>query len=63
LADPTQIHQVIMNLCTNASYAMREEGGTLNVKLDRVHIDTKKGSMIECSEEGNYIRLSIGDTG
>ena len=33
VADPVQIHQVVMNLCTNAGYAMRKEGGTLTVSL------------------------------
>ena len=35
-ADPTQIHQVMMNLCTNAAHAMREEGGILDIELTRV---------------------------
>jgi len=33
MADPTQIHQILMNLCTNAGYAMREKGGTLTIDL------------------------------
>ncbi len=33
MADPTQIHQVLMNLCTNAADAMREKGGTLDISL------------------------------
>ena len=32
-ADPTQMHQVIMNLCTNAGHAMQEDGGVLTVEL------------------------------
>lgn len=39
-ADPTQIHQVLMNLCTNAGHAMREKGGTLNVELSNVESDS-----------------------
>ena len=38
LADPTQIHQIMMNLCTNAAHAMREKGGILEVGLDNVEI-------------------------
>jgi len=39
LADPTQLHQVLINLCTNAAHAMRESGGLLEVRLDSVKID------------------------
>ncbi len=42
LADPTQVHQILMNLCTNASYAMEETGGILRIELKSVCID--KGS-------------------
>jgi signal transduction histidine kinase len=38
LADPTQLQQVLMNLCTNAEYAMRETGGVLDVRLDAVEV-------------------------
>ncbi|MCA1794826.1 MAG: cache domain-containing protein, partial [Desulfobacteraceae bacterium] len=41
LADPTQMHQVIMNLCTNAYHAMREKGGTLSVMLEKQHMNQK----------------------
>ncbi len=40
LADPTQVHQILMNLCTNAAHAMKEKGGILEVALDELHIDT-----------------------
>jgi signal transduction histidine kinase len=39
LGDPTQIHQVIVNLCTNAAHAMRDLGGILEIDLDNVEID------------------------
>src|SRR5207237_3729868 len=38
LADPTQMHQVLMNLCANAEYAMRDTGGMLEVRLDKVEL-------------------------
>jgi len=63
LADPTQIHQVIMNLCTNAAYAMREQGGTLEVKLDRVELDEQIIQGFENLKKGDYIRLQVSDTG
>ena len=38
-ADPTQMHQVLMNLCANAEYAMRQTGGLLQVRLDGAEVD------------------------
>lgn len=64
LADPTQIHQVVMNLCTNAKHAMVESGGTLTVSLVEVEI---KGSETfhNCVhlDPGTYLDLAISDTG
>jgi signal transduction histidine kinase/DNA-binding response OmpR family regulator len=61
LADPTQIHQVIMNLCTNAYHAMRDGGGTLRVSLTpwRVgSLDAGPGK-----PPGEYVRLEVADDG
>ena len=63
LADATQIHQVIMNLCTNASYAMRKNGGTLEVKLDKIQLDSRTAMKFEDLDKGIYVRLSVRDTG
>ncbi|WP_454064170.1 response regulator [Candidatus Nitrospira salsa] len=63
LADPTQIHQVLMNLCTNAEHAMRENGGILEVSLDHVEISRHQESMPPELKPGLYHRLSISDTG
>lgn len=60
-ADPTQLHQVIMNLCTNAYHAMRESGGTLRVSLERVQIVA--GEEILGLSEGAHARIVISDTG
>lgn len=63
LADPTHIHQVIMNLCSNASYAMRERGGKLSVMVDSVALD---GDIIKKHThlvQGEYIKLTVRDTG
>ncbi len=62
LADSTQIHQVIMNLCTNAYYAMRETGGILAVSLNEIEIRSED----ECYGElapGRYLKLAVSDTG
>ncbi len=62
-ADPTQIHQVVMNLCTNAYHAMRQEGGYLTVSLckaEKLAIDMAQKLKLE---SGKYIKLQISDTG
>ncbi len=63
LADPTQLHQVIMNLCTNAYHAMREEHGTLTVRLDEIFIDAEAAAAHRDLGEGPYVRLTVSDTG
>lgn len=63
LADPTHIHQIVMNLCTNASHAMVRTGGVLEVGLDSVIIDHKQAEKIRNIKKGEYIRLTISDTG
>jgi PAS domain S-box-containing protein len=59
LADPTQIHQVIMNLCTNAYHAMREKGGVLEVSLQNVSIGDFKfrNSEFEDKEKQSAFRI------
>jgi PAS domain S-box-containing protein len=63
LADPTQIHQIIMNLCTNAVHAMREKGGSLEISLDNADIDGVAGSDFSDLPPGHYLRLTVKDTG
>lgn len=63
LADPSQIHQVIMNLCTNASHAMRERGGTLEVTLKPLALDANSAKAYPKLTPGDYSCLIIRDTG
>lgn len=63
MADPTQVHQVLMNLCTNASYAMRETGGVLEVGLAEVDLDRHAGGANADLEPGRYLKLTVSDTG
>ena len=63
LADPTQIHQVLMNLCTNAYHAMRSQGGILTVELDTVTVDATLAAQHTNLEAGEFVRLTISDTG
>ncbi|MBU2552719.1 MAG: PAS domain S-box protein, partial [Proteobacteria bacterium] len=63
MGDPTQIHQVIMNLCTNAGQAMEQNGGTLKVELGDVELDDDDASRYPDLEPGPYVRLVVSDTG
>ena len=63
LADPTQIHQILVNLCTNASHAMRETGGTLEVSLTDVDLESETRIGDELLPTGRYVKLSVRDTG
>ncbi len=62
LADPTQAHQVVMNLCTNAYHAVGESRGGLFVELNDVKI-TLNNEMANHCKPGNYVKLEIRDTG
>ncbi len=63
LADPTQIHQVLMNLCTNAFHAMEDRGGTLGVVLGRKTMTAADLSEVPDAVPGEYIQLVVSDTG
>ncbi|MFZ5433334.1 MAG: PAS domain S-box protein [Calditrichota bacterium] len=63
LADPSRIHQVLMNLCTNAFHAMRESGGVLEIKLGNVEVDNELVKTRPNLHVGRYVRLTVGDTG
>jgi PAS domain S-box-containing protein len=64
LIDPTQFHQIVMNLCTNAFHAMETTGGLLGVNLSRVTIDAEDNKVASSElNPGDYILLAISDTG
>jgi len=63
LCDPAQIHQVLMNLCTNAHHSMRETGGTLSVILKTVELDTDDAAQHPELKPGVYTRITVSDTG
>jgi len=64
LADPTQMHQVIMNLCTNAYHAMGDRGGgTLTVRLTEKWISGGKDVFDQNIKQGVYLELEVTDTG
>jgi two-component system cell cycle sensor histidine kinase/response regulator CckA len=63
LADPSQIHQVVMNLCTNAAHAMRDRPGRLTVKLGTLRVDASGTVENVQLEPGTYARITVSDTG
>jgi PAS domain S-box-containing protein len=64
IADPTQIHQVVMNLATNAFHAMEDSGGILKVSLKQKELVSASGpSIIPALTPGNYALLTVSDTG
>ncbi len=63
LADPTQMHQVLMNLCTNAAHAMQEQGGVLEVRLTDVLLEGASTPYSEGLKQGLYVELTVKDTG
>ncbi len=63
LADLTQIHQVVMNLCTNAYHAMREKGGVLSISLENTQISNTNSISDFDILPGTYLKLEVSDTG
>jgi PAS domain S-box-containing protein len=63
LADPTQIQQILLNLCANAEYAMRESGGILSIRLENVEIQEDFIAAHPELQPGSHVRLSVQDTG
>jgi CheY-like chemotaxis protein len=63
LADPTQIHQVMMNLCTNASHAMQDKGGRLMITLAETALNEKVQGPHTGLKPGPYLKLMVSDTG
>jgi signal transduction histidine kinase/DNA-binding response OmpR family regulator len=63
MADPGEVHQILMNLCTNAHEAMREKGGILNVDLANVDLGVCEVARYPGLKPGLYLKLSVTDTG
>jgi len=58
-----QIHSIMVNLCNNSSYAMKEHGGKIEVSLDEVDFDKNTANSHPDLKPGPYVKLTIRDTG
>ncbi len=63
MADATQFHQIIMNLCTNAYHAMEETGGTLSISLKNKNFNQQDLASVPEIRVGQFVQLSIRDSG
>ncbi len=63
LADPTKIHQILMNLCTNAGHAMKENGGILELRITDFTVTKRANRKFPNLVPGPYLRISVKDTG
>ena len=63
LADPTNIHRILMNLCTNAYHAMKDRGGELEVCLEETALEPGQIPPTSNLSPGKYVKLTVSDTG
>jgi PAS domain S-box-containing protein len=63
MADPTQVHQIVMNLCTNAAHAMRENGGVLDVQAEPFRVSAEMCFLNPSFHAGPYVHLMVRDSG
>lgn len=63
LSDPIQIHQIMMNICTNAAHAMSNDGGILSVGLSTVEVGQDPIFHMDEIQNGSYAKISVSDTG
>jgi len=63
LANPEQIHQVLLNLGTNAAHSMRQNGGRLELSLEPLNVDETLAARNPDLQIGLYVRLSVSDSG
>jgi len=63
IADPTQVHQIVMNLCANAVHAIQDEHGIIALSLDTIRVDDPGDERSKKPLPGEYVRLVVSDTG
>ncbi len=63
LANSTQLHQIVMNLCTNAVYAMKEKGGVLKIAATKFEVQRRLTENVSELSPGRYVRIIVSDMG
>ncbi len=63
MGNPTQVHQVLMNLCTNAAHAMEDTGGVLEIRVMDVELNDQSPQPLLELKSGKYINVIVSDTG
>ena len=63
MGDPIQIHQIILNLCTNAGHAMQDQGGRLTISLIKLELDSESSANFPNLKPGPYLQVTVSDTG
>ncbi len=63
MGDPVQIQQVLLNLCTNAYYVLRDRGGKIEVLIEPVFLDSPEAMLLSELRPGAYVRLTVKDNG
>ena len=63
MGNPSQVHQLLMNLCTNAAQAMENAGGILEVRLTDVELNERSALPLLKLKSGNYMKITVSDTG
>jgi PAS domain S-box-containing protein len=63
IADPSRIHQLLTNLCTNAAHAMQKTGGILGIRLEDTVMDREAANIYPSLRPGACLKLSVSDTG
>ena len=63
MADPTQVHQIVMNLLTNAAQAIGDHTGTIKLELEDCHVDEEFTEFLPDMEAGKHVLLRVSDTG
>ena len=63
MGNPSQVHQIFMNLCTNAAQAMEDKGGVLKIELEDVVINNLSSPRLSGLDAGDYIKITVSDSG
>ncbi|MDO9354998.1 MAG: PAS domain S-box protein, partial [Solirubrobacteraceae bacterium] len=63
VGDPTEIHQLVVNLVTNAGHALGASGGTIELRVELEHVAAVTSGITSALDEGEYLRLTVADDG